>query len=103
MLAFDLGIYNWIKTFHVLAAIVWVGGGIFIQIYVTRLKRANDQAKLMAFAKDVEKLGTTYQPDEAPLPLTVDDLFALEQALEDAPTPRTIRTGSSVVEPVVQA
>lgn len=59
MLAFDLGIYNWIKTFHVLAAIVWVGGGIFIQIYVTRLKRANDQAKLMAFAKDVEKLGTT--------------------------------------------
>ena len=59
MLAFDLGIYNWIKTFHVLAAIVWVGGGIFIQIYVTRLRRANDQAKLMAFAKDVEKLGTT--------------------------------------------
>lgn len=59
MLAYDAGIYNWIKTFHVLAAIVWVGGGIFIQIYVTRLKRANDQAKLMAFAKDVEKFGMT--------------------------------------------
>ena len=59
MLAFDLGIYNWIKTFHVLAAIVWVGGGIFIQIYVTRLRRANDQARLMAFAKDVEKFGMT--------------------------------------------
>ena len=58
MLAFDLGIYNWIKTLHVLAAIVWVGGGIFIQIYVTRLKRANDQTRLMAFAKDVEKFGT---------------------------------------------
>lgn len=58
MLAYDLGIYNWIKTFHVLAAIVWVGGGIFIQIYVTRLKRANDQTRLMAFAKDVEKFGT---------------------------------------------
>lgn len=58
MLAFDLGIYNWIKTLHVLAAIVWVGGGIFIQIYVTRLKRANDQTRLMAFAKDVERFGT---------------------------------------------
>ena len=58
MLAFDVGVYNWIKLIHILAAIVWVGGGIFIQIYVTRLKRANDQARLMAFAKDVEKLGT---------------------------------------------
>jgi uncharacterized membrane protein len=58
VLAFDLGIYNWIKTVHVLAAIVWVGGGIFIQIYVTRLKRTNDQTRLMAFAKDVEKFGT---------------------------------------------
>ena len=46
--------------------------------------------------------GTTYQPDEAPLPLTVDDLFALERALEDAPTPRTIRRDTFVVVPVVQ-
>ena len=47
--------------------------------------------------------GTTYQPDEAPLPLTVDDLFALELALEDAPTPRTIRRDTFVVVPVDQA
>lgn len=58
MLAFSEGIYNWIKAFHVLASIVWVGGGIFIQIYTTRLRRAKHQDRLVAFAKDVEKLGT---------------------------------------------
>ena len=52
---------------------------------------------------ELYELGTTYQPDEVPLPLTVDDLFALEQALEDAPTPRTIRKGSFIVVPVGQA
>jgi uncharacterized membrane protein len=31
MFAFDAGVYNWIKTVHILAAIVWVGGGIFIR------------------------------------------------------------------------
>jgi uncharacterized membrane protein len=58
VLAFSEGIYNWIKAGHVLAAIVWVGGGIFIQIYVSRLRGANDQVRLMGFAKDIEKLGT---------------------------------------------
>jgi uncharacterized membrane protein len=58
MLAFDAGIYNWLKAFHIVAAIVWVGGGVFVQIYTTRLRRANEQARLLAFAKDIEKLGT---------------------------------------------
>ena len=58
MLAFDAGVYNWIKTFHILAAIVWVGGGIFVQIYSSRLRRATDQTRLLAFAKDLETLGT---------------------------------------------
>ena len=58
MFAFDVGVYNWIKTVHILAAIVWVGGGIFIQLYTTRLRRANQTARLMAFAKDIEKLST---------------------------------------------
>lgn len=47
------------------------------------------------------ELGTTYQPDEAPLPLTVDDLSVLEAMLEDAgPTPRPIGGDRFVVEPV---
>ena len=57
MLAFSLGVYNVILLVHILAAIVWVGGGVFIQIYVTRLDRTGETDRLMAFAKDLEKLG----------------------------------------------
>jgi hydroxyacylglutathione hydrolase len=47
------------------------------------------------------ELGTTYQPDEAPLPLGVDDLFSLEAALDDAgETPRRIARDRFVVEPM---
>ena len=50
------------------------------------------------------ELGTTYQPDEAPLPLSVEDLFSLEAALEDAGrAPRRIAGDRFVVEPVVDA
>ena len=59
MLAYSEGIYTWIKSGHVLAAIVWVGGGIFIQAYTTRLRAAGDQERLLRFAKDVERLGNT--------------------------------------------
>jgi glyoxylase-like metal-dependent hydrolase (beta-lactamase superfamily II) len=44
--------------------------------------------------------GTTYQPDEAPLPLTVDDLFALEAALDAAgDTSQRIVLDTFAVEP----
>ena len=33
---------------------------------------------------ELYEYGTTYQPHEAPLPLTVDDLFALDAALVEA-------------------
>jgi hydroxyacylglutathione hydrolase len=43
--------------------------------------------------------GTIYQPDEAPLPLTVADLFALEAMLEEAgEIPRSIPGGRFVVQ-----
>jgi len=63
VLAFDAGIYDWIKLVHILAAIVWVGGGVFVQVYSSRLRRATDQTRLLAFAKDLEKVGTRlFQP-----------------------------------------
>ena len=47
------------------------------------------------------ELGTVYQPDEAPLPLTFDDLFALETMLEEAgETPRAISGDRFVIEPM---
>jgi uncharacterized membrane protein len=57
LLAYSPGVFNVVKLVHILAAIVWVGGGIFIQIYVTRLDRTGQTGRLMAFAKDLEKLG----------------------------------------------
>jgi len=49
---------------------------------------------------ELYEYGTTYQPDETPLPLTVDDLFALDAALEDAgDTPRQIDFDHFAVEP----
>jgi uncharacterized membrane protein len=56
VLAYSQEIYDWIKTFHVLGAIVWVGGGVFVQIYATRLIRANETARVMAFAKDIQRI-----------------------------------------------
>lgn len=57
MLAYSQGVYTWIKLFHILASIVWIGGGVFVQIYVTRLKRANEMDRLRAFARDIERMG----------------------------------------------
>ena len=58
MLGFSLGVYHTLKFLHVLAAVVWVGGGIFVQIYATKLRRADDPNKLAEFARDVEFFGT---------------------------------------------
>jgi hydroxyacylglutathione hydrolase len=54
----------------------------------------------MSTAGRLYELGATYQPDEAPLPLTVDDLFALEAMLEEAgESQRTIPGDRFVVGP----
>ncbi len=55
----------------------------------------------MSTKGELYELGTTYQPDEAPLPLTVDDLFALESMLEEAgDTPHPIPSDRFVVKPI---
>jgi hydroxyacylglutathione hydrolase len=55
----------------------------------------------MSTTGQIYEPGTIYQPDEAPLPLTVADLFALEAMLEEAGgSPRSIPGGRFVVEPI---
>ncbi len=55
----------------------------------------------MSTRGELYELGTIHQPDEAPLPLTVEDLFALEAMLDEAgETPRPIPGDRFVVEPV---
>ena len=55
----------------------------------------------MSATGELYELGTIYQPDEAPLPLTVDDLFELEAKLEGAgEIPTAIPGDRFVVEPM---
>lgn len=57
MLAYSTDVFKTLKFIHVMSAIVWVGGGIFVQIYATKLNRAGDPQQLTRFAHDVASLG----------------------------------------------
>jgi uncharacterized membrane protein len=58
VLAYSEGVYNWLTLVHVLTAIVWVGGGVFAQIYAARLMRANDAARLLGYTRDIQRFGS---------------------------------------------
>jgi uncharacterized membrane protein len=57
VLAFNQDLYDLLKYLHIVAAVVWVGSGLFVQYYASRLRRAQDPARLGAFAKDIEAAG----------------------------------------------
>ena len=60
MLAYSEGVFNTIKFGHVLLAVVWVGGGLFVQFYATGLSHANEPVRMAAFAKELERAGKQY-------------------------------------------
>ena len=48
---------TWYQTWlaiHVLAAIVWVGGGVMLQLLAVQILKTNDPERLAKFARDVE-------------------------------------------------
>ena len=49
--------YNILQALHVLAAVVWVGGAVTLNVMATRLQAAGDATRLMAFARDTEWMG----------------------------------------------
>lgn len=57
MLAFSEGVYDTLKYGHILAAIVWVGSGLYFQYQATRLNRMGDPDRLAAFTRDIEHAG----------------------------------------------
>jgi len=57
MLAISTGYYNTLKFLHVLAAITWVGGTIYVQALATMVKTEGDPTRLAATAKDIGDLG----------------------------------------------
>jgi len=51
-------LYDWLLAFHILAAIVWVGGAVTNQVLGIRIRAAGDRQLQYQFAKQVEFVGT---------------------------------------------
>jgi uncharacterized membrane protein len=49
--------YEWFLSAHILAAVIWVGGGFASQVYALRAQRAGP-GRVTEFAGDIEWLGT---------------------------------------------
>jgi uncharacterized membrane protein len=51
-------LYDLLKSIHVLAAVIWVGGGFVLQFFASRVDRAGDQVQMANFGENAEWLGT---------------------------------------------
>jgi uncharacterized membrane protein len=60
--------YEWFKTVHVLAVVMWVGGGVMLTLLALMTIALRDPVRLAQFAKQAAFLGGTYFP---PLSLMV--------------------------------
>ena len=55
--------YQWYLMVHILSVVVWVGGGVTMQLFTLRLMNATDEDRMAGFLKDVEWIGTrVYAP-----------------------------------------
>ena len=65
---------TWYELFlflHISSAIIWVGGGFFLQVLALRVFGTRDEARIAAFAGDVEVLGLrVFMPSSMVLLLT---------------------------------
>ncbi len=52
--------YQWFKAAHVLAAVLWVGGGFMLTIYAILTLRQNDPAEMASFARKVGLIGERF-------------------------------------------
>ena len=63
--------YELLLFLHISMAILWVGGGFFLQMLALRVLGSKDQARVAAFAGDVEVLGMrVFTPSSILLVLT---------------------------------
>jgi uncharacterized membrane protein len=60
--------YEWFKAAHVLAVVMWVGGGVMLTLLALMTIGLRDPVRLAQFAKQVSFLGGVYFP---PLSLMV--------------------------------
>ena len=65
---------TWYELFlflHISMAIIWVGGGFFLQMLALRVVGTDDEARIAAFAGDIEVLGMRiFTPSSVVLLLT---------------------------------
>ena len=52
--------YEWFKTFHVLAAVIWVGGGTTLAVYALLTMRQNTPAEAASFARKAGLIGERF-------------------------------------------
>jgi uncharacterized membrane protein len=52
--------YQWFKAAHVIAAMLWVGGGFMITLYALMTLRQNDPAELASLARKVGLIGERF-------------------------------------------
>ncbi|MGZ8611660.1 MAG: DUF2269 family protein [Actinomycetota bacterium] len=57
MLSAHIDLYDWLKSVHVLLAVIWVGGAIALQVLAVKISRSNDAMRMAAFSGDVEWIG----------------------------------------------
>ncbi len=50
--------YEWLLFFHIAAAIVWLGGGVALQVLAIRANRTHDSARMVTIAHEAEWFGT---------------------------------------------
>jgi uncharacterized membrane protein len=50
--------YQWYLAIHILAAVIWVGGGTTIHLFALRARAAEDPQRMAAFSADAEWVGT---------------------------------------------
>ncbi len=50
--------YDTVKYIHILAAIVWVGGAAYAQLYAIRATRSSDPTDVLRFMRSAEWIGT---------------------------------------------
>jgi uncharacterized membrane protein len=54
--------YDWLKSGHVIAAVMWVGGDVMLTLLALMTLGLRDPVRLAQFAKQVSFLGKTYIP-----------------------------------------
>jgi uncharacterized membrane protein len=54
--------YEWLKSAHVLAAVMWVGGDVMLTLLALMTIALRDPVRLAQFAKQAAFLGATYFP-----------------------------------------